>query len=386
MPALRTFLTAFLFCALLAFATPVSAAENPLAVPNNKIGIHILDVSELPEAAQLINNNGGAWGYVTIPIQAGDQNRAKWQTFMDNCKKYQVIPILRLATGDDSSDTNAWRKPTIYDVINFANFLNSLDWPTKNRYIVLFNEVNRGDEWGGSANAAEYAKLLSFADTIFKSANPDFFIISAGLDDAAPNQGTTYVNEYTYLTEMNQAVPGIFNQIDGMASHSYPNPGFSQPPDSVSLTGVGSFIHERTLVESMSNKVLPVFITETGWSMLSVNDTQSAQYYDKAFQTIWNDPDIVAITPFVLSADMGPFEQFSFIKKNGVKTKEYQYIFDMKKTKGVPSLPTHVLADRVKNTTVNTLVAAESSNYEPPRQLFSLNLAFRNILNYFLHR
>jgi hypothetical protein len=386
MPALRLFFFILSFGTLLIFVKPVSAAENPLGVPNNKVGIHILDVSQLPEAAQLVNSNGGAWGYVTIPIQAGDEDRAKWQAFMDNCKKYQVIPILRLATGDDASDTTAWRKPTIYDIINFANFLNSLTWPTKNRYIVLFNEVNRGDEWGGSADPVEYAKLLSFADTIFKSVNPDFFIISAGLDNAAPDQGTTYIDEYTFLKDMNQAVPGIFNQIDGIASHSYPNPGFSQAPDTASLTGTGSFIHERALIESMSSKVLPVFITETGWSLASVNDTQEADYYDKAFQTIWNDPDVVAVTPFVLDANMGPFQQFSFINKDGSKTKEYQYIYDMKKTKGVPSFPTHVLADTTENAPVKTLVAADSSTNDPSQQQFSLNYAFADIVKYFLHK
>src|SRR6266567_3962410 len=135
----------------------VFASENPMAVANNKIGIHILDVSELPAAAKLVNNNGGDWGYITIPIQVGDENHTKWQTFMDDCKKYRVIPILRLATEGDYFNTTVWRKPSLYDVIDFANFLNSLTWPTKNRYIIVFNEVNRGDEWGGNADPAGYA-------------------------------------------------------------------------------------------------------------------------------------------------------------------------------------------------------------------------------------
>lgn len=249
----------------LLFARTAYAAENPLAVANNKIGIHILDTSELPNAAQLVNSNGGDWGYVTIPIQAGDENLVKWQSFMDACKKYHVIPIIRLANVDDYFATQDWLAPNENDILDFANFLNSLSWPTKNRYVIVFNEVNRADEWGGAADPADYAQLLSFAVTVFKSASPDFFIISAGLDNAAPDEGTTYINEYDYITQMNQAVPGIFNQIDGIASHSYPNPGFAQPPDPTSLTGVGSFIHERQLIESMSNKQLPVFITETGW-------------------------------------------------------------------------------------------------------------------------
>src|SRR5882672_10036496 len=112
-----------LFIALFLINTkPVLATENPLAVANNKIGIHILTTSELPAAAQLVNSSGGDWGYVTIPIQTGDQNQVKWQNFMNDCKKYHVIPIIRLATDDDTANVKNWRKPDIYDVINFANF------------------------------------------------------------------------------------------------------------------------------------------------------------------------------------------------------------------------------------------------------------------------
>jgi hypothetical protein len=377
-----------LFTAAFALAKPVLAAENPLAVPNNKIGIHILDVSELPAAAKLVNSNGGDWGYVTIPIQAGDYNYAKWQGFMNNCIKYHVIPIIRLATDDDSANPQDWRKPDLYDVINFANFLNSLTWPTKNRYVIVFNEVNRADEWGGSVDPTGYAQLLSFADTIFKSENPDFFIISAGMDNAAPDEGTTYMDEYTYFKDMNQAVPGIFNQIDGISSHSYPNPGFAQAPDATSPTGVGSFIQERSLIESMSSKQLPVFITETGWSASSVNQDQQVQYYDEAMKNVWNDPDIVAITPFLLQAGAGPFEQFSFLTGTGSATEQYQYIYGMQKVKGVPSFPTHVLAATTKDITEDNMMSKSINGVRKHLQSQSNSMinTMANFFAYFLHR
>jgi len=113
-----------------------NAAENPLRVANNKVGIHILFPDELEKAAALVNSNGGDWGYVVIPIQAGDKNLAKWQGFMDKAKKLHLIPIIRLATEGDYFNTRVWRVPTPADVLDFANFLSSLDWPTKNRYII----------------------------------------------------------------------------------------------------------------------------------------------------------------------------------------------------------------------------------------------------------
>jgi hypothetical protein len=387
----RVVLLLFLLCAFFAFVKPASAAENPLAVANNKIGVHILDTSELATAAELVNHNGGDWGYVTIPIQSGDKNRVKWQAFMNECKKYHLIPIIRLATQSDFINNQVWRTPNESDIVDFANFLNSLEWPTKNRYIIVFNEVNRGDEWGGNANPAAYAHLLNFAVTIFKSSNPDFFIISAGLDNAAPDQGNIYFNEYTYFRKMNQAVPGIFNQIDGFASHSYPNPGFSQAPDVTSQTGVGSFIHERDLIRSLSNKTLPVFITETGWSSQTVSEATRIQYYNETFQTIWNDSDIVAVTPFLLRAGSGPFEQFTFITATGYKTKQYAYFYNMQKVKGVPSFPTHQVlaaAVQVKSKPVqeSSFATKDMTSYKPVQHPFSISMVMANLLSYLIKR
>jgi hypothetical protein len=319
------------------------AIEDPLSHPNNKFGVHILFDSELDEAARLVNTNGGDWGYVTIPIQAGDKDLDKWQNFMDRARDDHLIPIIRLATEGDYFNTSVWRRPDESDIIDFANFLNSLNWPTKNRYIVVFNEVNRGDEWGGDLDPTYYAQLLSYSVTVFKSINPDFFIISSGLDNAAPNQGTKYMDEYTYMRAMDKAVPGIFNQVDGVASHSYPNPGFSQPPSSQTDESISSFKYERDLLSQLSSKKLPIFITETGWSSQKVNDDQEANYYQQAFQTVWNDPQIVAVTPFVLTGS-GPFDQFTFIKSDQSFTKQYTAIKNMAKVKGEPTLTQRVLA------------------------------------------
>ena len=66
------------FCALFLFPNYSFAIENPLMMKNNKIGVHILFTPEINSASNLINSNGGDWGYVTIPIQAGDKDLEKW--------------------------------------------------------------------------------------------------------------------------------------------------------------------------------------------------------------------------------------------------------------------------------------------------------------------
>lgn len=366
-------LLTFLITLLVAFffVPPAYAAiENPLSVPNNKIGIHLLFDSELQQAATLVNSSGGDWGYVLIPIQSTDRDKAKWQRFMTNAKKYHLIPILRLSTESDPANTQVWRKPTSTDVINFAQFLNTLNWPVQNRYVIVFNEVNRGDEWGGSTNPTEYAQLLSFAVTVFKSKDPNFFIISSGMDNAAPSQGTKYMNQYDYLTQMQAAIPNVFQQIDGLSSHSYPNPGFSQPPETTSLMGTGSFQHERELIKTFSAKELPVFITETGWDGTRVSDDKRAEFYQTALNTVWNDPNIVAVIPFLLHATGGPFEKFTFLNADGTATKQYEAIRMLSKVKGVPKqIPGKVLAARTeRKVTPEMAFEKESPQTVPPTQ------------------
>lgn len=332
----------FLLLGLL-IAPSVFASESPFDHPNNKFGVHILFPSELSDAAKLVNSNGGDWGYVIIPIQAGDKDVDKWQNFFNDCTKLHIIPIVRLATEGDYFNTSVWRKPTALDVLDFANFLGDLNWPTKNRYIVVFNEVNRGDEWGGIPNPEEYASILSYAVTAFKSKNPDFFIISSGMDNAAANTNIA-MNEYTYFRAMNNAIPGIFNQIDGFASHSYPNPAFSTPPWISTNESIASFQYEKSLISQLTSKNLPVFITETGWSTNTISPSTVASYYQTAFSNTWSDGSIAAVTPFLLKAGGGPFQQFSLENPDGTFSQIFKALQSLPKIKGTPDIVPQVLA------------------------------------------
>lgn len=314
------------------------AIEDPLSLPNNKMGIHILFTSELEKASDLINSNGGDWGYVTIPIQAGDKDINKWQGFMDNARKLHVIPIVRLATEGDYFNTKVWRKPTHNDVLDFANFLNSLQWPVKNRYIVVFNEVNRSDEWEGKLNPQEYADLLNYAVSTFKYLNEDFFIISSGLDNAAPNINGEYMDEYSYMIAMNKTVPGIFGLIDGLGSHAYPNPGFKQMPYILTSQSIYSFNFEKDLAYRLDGKKLPVFITETGWSKQALSKNQIAEHFKYAFKYVWIDKDIVAVTPFLLQGGQGSFSQFSLIEEDGRPNEIFTTLQDTTKIEGKPTV------------------------------------------------
>ncbi len=335
--------TQFVVLSLFIFTAGAGRAHaifDPLARPNNFSGIHILFPSELSQAASLVNSKTGEWGYVTIPIQAGDKDLEKWQSFMDDAKAQKLIPIVRLATQADRENTSVWAKPTTVDILDFANFLNSLNWPVENRYIIAFNEMNRFDEWAGEPpNPKEYADLLSYTIEIFKERNPNFYIIMGGLDNAAPNDRVKYMDNLVYLNEMVKYNPEIFNKIDAFSSHSYPNPGFVAPPLQNKVEGVTTYQFEYNLINKNTISKKPVFITETGWDSTKLSETVIAKYYEIAYQNFWNkDKDkIVAITPFLLNSQGGAFDIFSFVK-NGKQTQYYEVSEKMEKTKGQPLL------------------------------------------------
>jgi hypothetical protein len=375
------FFTVLLVCFTLT-PSKTFAIEDPLSVPNNKFGIHILFDTELESAAKLVNANEGEWGYVVLPLQAGDRDLAKWQKFMDECTRLRLIPLVRLASEGDYFNTKVWRKPNAFDVIDFSNFLNSLDWPTKNRYVIVFNEVNRGDEWGGTPNPKEYAELLSYAVSVFKSRNEDFFVISAGLDNAAPNRYGEFMNQYDYIRAMDRAVPGIFNQVDGLSSHSYPNPSFAQPPSVLTKMSIASFRYEQQLAESLSVKKLPVFITETGWSEDFVSDATIAAYYKQAFETVWNDPSIVAIAPFLLHAGGGPFKQFSFLKEDGSQKEQYKAFSTLSRVKGQPVLPLTILSAHAEQEQQPAPTRNFAENPTKKRNSFSLAQAVQSTFRF----
>lgn len=366
------------FSLFLAMPKPAYAVVDPLSTSNNKVGIHILFPDELEAAASLINSNGGEWGYVIVPIQAGDRDLVKWQKFMDDARRLKVIPLIRIATEGDYFNTKVWRKPTETDVLDFANFLSSLKWPTKNRYVVIFNEVNRADEWGGMLNPAEYANLLSYAVTVFKSKNQDFFIISSGLDNASANTSDS-MNPYDFMRAMHTAIPGIFLQIDGLGSHSYPNPAFSQPPTKQDAMSIASYRHELNLIQQLGGKNLPVFVTETGWSNEKVSPFMASLYMQTAFASVWSDQQVVAVTPFLLKAG-SPFHMFSFLNADNSPTPQYTLLHDLPKIKGAPQLAPAVLGERIPKIKLKEKVFSKNA----PNTAFAIPKSAKTALKWFL--
>lgn len=331
--------------------------SSTLAIDNeqnsNKFGIHIINPSDLTKAAELVNSNGGDWGWVTMVIQENDRNIDKWQAFFDHCRELHLIPLIRAAT---YAKGDVWSKPKLEQVDSWYNFLNTLNWPTSDRYIVVYNEPNHDKEWGGDANPKEYAQILDRFITIF-SQNPKFKVINAGMDLAAPNGNTTY-EAFRFLREINFEVPGIFNRLSAWSSHSYPNHGFLGKPTENKKTSIRGYQFELSLLKNELGvtRDLPVFITETGWpyenakckvqssksrKLICTNKYYSpekaAEYIISAYENYWlKDDRVMAVTPFTLNYPYPPFLEFSWLDVEGNPSPQYSLVAKLPKISWQP--------------------------------------------------
>ncbi len=321
---------------LFIFLTPVWGID--LSRPNNKVGIHLAvpDNDDLNKAAELVNSNGGRWGYVTLVLQENDMSKGKWQDVFNRLRKLKLIPIVRLATQPEG---DKWRRPTPEDAGKYVNFLNSLNWVVKDRYVVLFNEPNHGSEWGGATNPEDYAKTaLNFAKKL-KEGSQDYFIMLAGMDASAPAQAPQFENEANYLDRVFSTAPEIKDYIDGLSSHSYPNPGFAGSPYELGRGTIRTYEWELSYLKGLGvEKELPVFITETGWSRNAVSEDAAADFIKRAFEEVWlRDYRVRAVTPFVLNYQGEPFTHFSYRKfQSDDFFKQFHATREIAKTGGDP--------------------------------------------------
>ncbi len=309
----------FLLLVALLIARPVAAIYDPLSAPNNRYGIHIADPNDIPNVAELVNSSGGDWGYVTLVAPQTDQNTSAWQRLFDDMRRAHLIPIVRLATKPEGA---SWKIPSKDDIRDWVSFLDSLNWPVENRYIVLFNEPNHAKEWGYTIDPEGYADILVTFAKALKEASEDFFILPAGLDASAASNGDS-LDAGEYLRRMISAKPELLELIDGWTSHSYPNPGFSGSPYAFGRGTVRTYAWELDLLRSLGlKKNLSVFITETGWvhtegkfwqPRLASPETVGANLQIAA-NSVWQDNRIAAVTPFVFNYQDYPFDHFSFKK------------------------------------------------------------------------
>lgn len=367
----------FIFLILIIFSVRSAfAISDPTLSANNKFGINSLSPdAELNEVSELVNTNGD-WGYIVVTVKKSEQDPERWQNFLNLAREKHIIPIFRIATEFHSD--GFWDKPSEEDAEKWADFFSKLYFPTRNKYIQVYNEVNRGSEWGGAVSPQSYADELDKTIAAFKEKSPDFFILNAPLDLSLRTFSDS-LEAGEYFRQMNEQVPGIFERLDGLASHSYPNPDFSSPPVSLGRVGIDGYNWELSQIAKYTDKKLPVFITETGWKReeglkKGLSEDKISQYYEEAFRNIWKDEKVVTVAPFVLGYPEPLFNQFSFKTSNLGQPTFYKYFSTLKnmpKVKGEPARD-----DIAENTTIQ-----RPSQINPDTQS-NIVIKFKNSGNY----
>lgn len=328
---------------LLIFLLLTSSILAKATFAKNIYGLHLTQTEDIQKAAPIINSSQGDWGWITITIRLDQLNYNQWQDFFNQCRRLHLIPLVRLAT---KLEGNSWLKPTEQNMIDFSVFLNSLNWPTDQKHIILFNEVNRGDEWGQDPSPQDYADISTFASQHFKKLNPNFTILTAGLDLAAPHTPPNYFGADLYYQEILKYKPDFFNYIDGLSSHSYPNHGFVGKPTDTGRHSIKGYRWELDYLKSLGvSKNLPVFITETGWPHregVTLNNSfyttnTAADFLVKAYNIWQQDEHVMAVTPFIFNYPHQPFDHFSWLNNQEKLFPAYNQFIDIPKEKNIPT-------------------------------------------------
>ncbi len=316
---------------------------------NNKFGLYIYaEQKEFFELAQnLVNSNGGDWGYVLIPYNVKDYDRDKWEGVFTRLHNKHLIPIIQLWDVD----------PEDYKVQTqrAARFLNSFMWPIEQRYVSVYNETNDAKFWRGRVAPAEYARVLDYTIAEFKAQNDNFFMLNGAFNVSAPSN-VSHMDAFDYMYQMNKEVPGIFSKLDGWASHPYPQPNFSGSPYDTGRWSIRAYEDEIAYLKDTLGvtKDLPVFITETGWAHAE-GETFNASFLglvdvsrnlEIAFREVWlKDDRVKAVIPFTIWYEP-PFDHFAWVNRDGVPYDHYNVVKELHKIAGTPN---KMVSTKVRN-------------------------------------
>ena len=287
------------------------------------LGVHILNPGDIDYAIQLLKqaDNQDKWHYLTVPLPLDDLSKQKeWQDFFKKCIQYKFIPLVRLAT---KVRNNAWIRPNRKQIVEMFAFMDKLNWPTDERHVIVFNEVNHAKEWGGEVDALSYTQILEFTTNWAHTETANYKVMPAAMDLAAPN-GVETMEAFNFLNRVDQYNPWLFEQMDFWNSHSYPNPGFSASPTRTGQNSLRGFEYELNYLKNKTGRDFEVMITETGWVDNNLTRSWLTQYYTYAIQHVWSHPQVKGVTLFLLRGAPGPFESFSFFDQANQPTNIFE--------------------------------------------------------------
>ncbi len=182
-----------------------------------------------------------------VPGMSGPETA--WSNAVAGVYARDLVPVIRMNPHWGQTEVREWSDDSSHlsytgYAQSFAAVVSGLplreDWPI---WIEVLNEPNLCYEWtcdsdagtwmGYETTAAEYAALLrDVTAALHALGDPRIKVINAGLAPGGAvdcecggsgfNAGITSLE---FITAMDSAVPGVFDDLDGFASHAYPSSG-----------------------------------------------------------------------------------------------------------------------------------------------------------------
>jgi hypothetical protein len=321
--------------------------------PANRFGIGLVgpgDAADLDRAADLAGPGG--WVKLIFPGVTRDTTGpdAGWVTAIREAYARDLVPVVRIGPpwGDNDvrNDADTGSSGLAYAGLAAAyrRVVEGLPlrdgWPL---WVEVHNEPDLCGEWVCSAGtvagdwigyeqmAHEYAALLrDVADALHAIGDPRIGVLNGALAPGGARRcqcgGDGWEGGITaldYLAAMAAGVPGVFERVDGLASHAYPAEGmgwgFFVPFDRAG-TGLRFFESELTTI---GRSDLPVFLTETGWCTPGERCRENggtrdevAEWTARAYAEFWlGHASVRAVMPFMLR-DAG-WNDFAWVEPGG---------------------------------------------------------------------
>jgi hypothetical protein len=198
-------------------AEPEQRTDRPTP-PNNIMGLNIARLHQeryIWATADLVNANGGAWGYVTILLTYADRDSviadSELQKVLDRCFEARLQPIVRVGTRFDTQ-TGVWDRPTLDDPYRWRALLERARWPNRTVWIIPANEPNLRREWGGQVDVAAYARYQErFMDAF--STSDRFKVANAPLNLSNDTSLPEMMDAFQFLGELGEYAPKVLERL-----------------------------------------------------------------------------------------------------------------------------------------------------------------------------
>jgi hypothetical protein len=309
---------------LAGMAETAEAAEVPPladAPPNNIVGLNLARLHQpryLRAAADVVNANGGAWGYVTILLTRQERDNELsamvLQQLLDRCFEARLLPIVRVATTFDV-ETGIWERPTDDEPTRWRALFEQVRWPNRLVWVIPANEANLGREWGGEVDVVSYARYVEQFMNVFEGADR-LRVVNGPMNLSNPHKLPEMQDAFDFLERQADLTPSYFERLPAWATNSYRVDGLGEG---------ARFTHKGYETElEFVGRDMPVIVAESGF--LNHHDDEAvARFFVQAYKEWQADRRVIAATPLIWDPDADDRWMFTLDDFGGVESDSAAY-------------------------------------------------------------